>query len=715
MLKIGINGLGRIGKCVLLQLLLSNHANIEIKAINVTKLNIDDLEDYLAFDTFHSIHTKFQVQVLSPNSVQIGKHIIHYVQERDNKKIDWLGMGVDYLIDCTGAFLTEEKCKGHNAPYTIISSPAKDSMPTFIYGVNHTKYSGQTIVSGSSCTTNCLAPMLQHLDNVFGVNNCVFTTVHAATASQYVTDVIQKGARTDRSIFNNIIPHTTGASSSVISVLPHLQGKVFGTSVRVPVGNCSLVDAVIELKQPNINLQMIHDSIESSEFNKVVLSATNKKRVSSDFCTTTIPSILDVDASMELDNNKFKLFLWYDNEWSYSAQLIRLVETMFEKNSSRFVDTSRFVDDLYLQNKGVVCRFDFNVPLQKDGTVADTFRLDSTLSTVKSILNKGAKYIVLVSHFGRPKGYDAKYSTHFLIPFLSNLYKQPVQFLPDGVSLKSIETIQSNPSGIFLLENIRFHPEETVYEYDPNSCLSFLDIYKNLGDVFISDAFGCAHRKHLSVHAFSTFSKPFGYGHLIKRELDFLTALTSFDSNKRVLGIIGGNKVEDKLPVIESLKRIPNSQVYVAGGLATKYIPVPHDENVFVMQDGFGSDSLYETSPRYVNNLACKPETWNCFDIGTQSLTDLFEKIKNSDVIFWNGSLGVIEHPVYKLGSESLALNLLENTSKQVLIGGGETASLFGPNLPNHVYVSTGGGALLEYLRNKILLGKGLVGLDIFF
>lgn len=721
-IRIGINGLGRIGKCVLLQ--LYRDYSCEIKAINATKVRAHELEDYLSFDSVHGRHP-VNVKVINDQLVKIEHHEISLISERDPSKIDWVKLGVDYLIDCTGAFLTKDKCAAHNAPFTIISSPAKDDMPTFIYGVNHNEYKGEKIVSGSSCTTNCLAPMLSLLDKNFGVSEAIFTTIHAATASQYVTDVLQKGVRTDRSIINNIIPHTTGASSSVTAVMPHLKGKVFGTSVRVPVSNCSLVDLNVTFKRKNVTLDMVEDVVYNSGMLNYVFSITNKKRVSSDYMTTSIPCNLDLDASMDLYDGKVKLFLWYDNEWSYSTQLIHLVQTMFQKNKElkmlqakqeKFF--SHYVESFDLKGKGVVCRFDYNVPVNKDGQITDDFRITSTFDTINEISKGGADYVVLVSHFGRPDGKDPKYSTRVVLPALEKMLNTNVTFLPDGISKETINILNERPHGIYLLENIRFHKEETLYETNPSECEEFAKLYSQLGDVFISDAFGCAHRKHFSVHGISQFGKPFGYGCLIKKEVEALSSLTNLHSAK-VLGVIGGNKIKDKLPIIDSLKHLNNSTVFVAGGLARQYVPDRDSQktNVIIMEDGVGSIDLND-EPEYVESIA--NSLIPVYDIGTKAMVKLLLLTYGSDIIFWNGSLGYIEDSRYRKGSDSYVEYLLSSDclNKQIIIGGGETASLFNKEQlkeKKNIYVSTGGGALLEFLQNNILHKKTLVGLEIFY
>jgi phosphoglycerate kinase len=336
--------------------------------------------------------------------------------------------------------------------------------------------------------------------------------------------------------------------------------------------------------------------------------------------------------------------------------------------------------------------------------VTDDFRIASSIPTVKSILERKPKYIVITSHFGRPKGKNMNLSLRFLIPILEKYLGQEVKFLENGLSSVTLDTLRSDPSGIYLLENMRFHEEETNYE---NGSVeeAVVNIYRDLGDIFVCDAFGCAHRKHISIYAMKYFNKPYGYGHLIKKELTMIDKLIN-SGNKKVLGIVGGNKISDKLPLIHSLRQIKNSNIYIAGGLAKNY--KVSNLNEHIMTDGYGAANL-DSDPEYIEYIQ-NDTNINIYDIGDNSMQWLQHHIKNADIIFWNGSLGVIEHAFYKNGSIKLLDFLYEQKNKTIIIGGGETASLIKNKLEHeHIYVSTGGGALLEYLQNK-----SLVGLEIF-
>ena len=744
MIKVGINGFGRIGKCCFLQLIESN--KFQICALNSTQIKITEIEDYLKYDSTHFNYNKqFEIEILSDTKFRINHHIISFLSDRNLKNLEWSKYGCEYIIDCTGSFLTTKKCLDYNADYVIMSAPCKDNTKTFIYGVNDNLYQGEKIVSASSCTTNCLAPMLKILDDSYGIKNCVFTTIHATTASQFTVDIANTSLRTNRSIFNNIIPHTTGASSSVIQVLPGLKGKLHGTSVRVPVLNCSLLDVNIELNDTSISMNDIKKLLMSHPLYKVVYDVSEKRLVSCDFITTTTPTILDMNASIDMGNGKMKLMLWYDNEWSYSSQLIRLVERMHTYNThslnAHTLKSKYYIENINLENKGVVCRLDLNLPTN-NGVITDEYRLIAALDTIKYIQSQNPSYIVLTSHFGRPNGtgYQEKYSMEFLVPILEKHLGRFVKFLDAGISEATLSQLHKHPSiqninkptGIYLLENLRFYKEETEYEKMTDEEIQnnkIVQMYRKLGDIFICDAFGCLHRKHMSICAMSNFDKPYGYGLLIQKETHAIDMLLK-QTDKKILAIIGGNKIKDKLPIIESFKVLQGTQVFVAGGLARQYNMRNGNEpgnepgnesgnennldhNVIVMEDGFGNSNL-ELESLYIPNV--KDTAHNVYDIGTSSLNKLLELVDNSDIIFWNGSLGVIEHDIYKNGSLRL-IHFLNNTeNKTIIIGGGETASLLDnkDNKNNKIYVSTGGGALLEFLEKKIKTNNTLVGLELF-
>ena len=731
MIKVGINGFGRIGKCVFMQLL--NNSKFEICAINVPNMKITEIEDYLRYDSVHHYNKHFTLSIVSDNSFKINnENLITLLSDRNAENLNWKQYGCEYLIDATGAYLTTEKCQSHNIDYVVMSSPPKDNTNTFIYGTNQEKYKGENIVSGSSCTTNCVGPMLKILNDNYNIKYCSFTTIHSSTASQNTVDSTHTKSRTSRSIINNIIPHTTGASASITKVLPELFEKVYGTSIRVPVTTGSLVNLFVEFDEgEEVTLDSIKNLLKASPYFNKVFQVSQKNLVSSDFTSTTTPTILDVNASVSIGQNKFKLVLWYDNEWSYSSQLIRLVNYMFEYNN--VIKEKYYINNLDLNNKKVVCRVDFNI-VMKDGKIVDDFRIRSAIPTIKHILSQNPQYVILASHFGRPvldKGsllFDEKYSLKAIVDTVTKYLEMDVVFLPHGISELTLHKIEhdvinknlnknndTKPT-VYLLENLRFHTEETSYDKIniDGHANEVINLYKHLGNVYISDAFGCAHRKHMSIYGIKNFDQ-IGYGDLMKKEVESLNTLVN-SHDKKILCIMGGNKVADKMPLIDCLRLLPNSTIYVGGGIARSYNE--SHTNVIVMHDAFGNKKM-DDIPEYIkdiNDIYDKDSNtyeYNLFDIGTESLSELFKLIDESDVIFWNGSLGVIEHDIYRKSSTKLMEYLNNIPDKTVIIGGGETASLVETTSDN-VYVSTGGGALLEYVRDKILYGKNIPGLDIF-
>jgi phosphoglycerate kinase len=264
------------------------------------------------------------------------------------------------------------------------------------------------------------------------------------------------------------------------------------------------------------------------------------------------------------------------------------------------------------------------------------------------------------------------------------------------------------------IEPILYKCDNNIHDYiymlnkDNNEIVK---LYRQLGNVYISDAFGCLHRNHMSICDMKYTNKIFGYGYLIKKELDIFEILVNNPDNKKILGIIGGNKISDKLPLILSLRNIKNTELFISGGLALQYNE--EYDNVEVMHDGYGNKHIYNEPVYIESKYECLSCRYNFYDIGKDSYENLLDMINNSDIVFWNGSLGVIEHDIYKKGSVNLA-NYLINSNKKIIIGGGETASLFEKDRNDNVEISTGGGALLEYLHNKIINKTNLVGLQIF-
>ncbi|HEY5682473.1 MAG TPA: type I glyceraldehyde-3-phosphate dehydrogenase [Sulfuricaulis sp.] len=326
-IKVGINGFGRIGRMVF-RATIKDFPDIEVVAIN------DLLEpDYLAYMLKHdSVHGPFKgdVKVDGNNLIVNGKKI-RLTAIKDPAELKWNEVGADIVIECTGLFLTKETCDKHlkaGAKKVVQSAPSKDDTPMFVYGVNHDKYKGEAILSAASCTTNCLAPVAKVLNDNFGIKRGLMSTVHAATATQKTVDgPSNKDWRGGRGILENIIPSSTGAAKAVGKVIPELNKKLTGMAFRVPTSDVSVVDLTVELNK-DASYEQICEAMKKASDGplKGVLGYTNEKVVSTDFRGNTCPSIFDADAGIALDPSFVKVVAWYDNEYGYTCNLMRMVQ-----------------------------------------------------------------------------------------------------------------------------------------------------------------------------------------------------------------------------------------------------------------------------------------------------------------------------------------------------------------------------------------------------
>jgi glyceraldehyde 3-phosphate dehydrogenase len=328
-IKIGINGFGRIGRMVF-RAVAKDFPEMEIVAIN------DLLEpDYLAYMLkYDSVHGRFNGDVsVSGHNLMVNGKTIRLTAEKDPANLKWNEVGADIVIECTGFFLTKETCQKHidaGAKKVVQSAPSKDDTPMFVYGVNHAKYAGETIVSGASCTTNCLAPVAKVLNDNFGIKRGLMTTVHAATATQKTVDgPSNKDWRGGRGILENIIPSSTGAAKAVGVVIPELNKKLTGMSFRVPTSDVSVVDLTVELNTETTYAAICAAMKAASEGPmKGVLAYTEQKVVSTDFRGESCTSVFDAEAGMALDGTFVKVVAWYDNEWGYSSKVLEMVRVI---------------------------------------------------------------------------------------------------------------------------------------------------------------------------------------------------------------------------------------------------------------------------------------------------------------------------------------------------------------------------------------------------
>ena len=332
MIKVGINGFGRIGRLVF-RAAISQPEVFEVVGINDPFIDLDYMVYMVKYDT---IHGKFQGDVKAENGKLVvnGKAISVYA-EKDPANIGWAECGAEYVVESTGVFCTTEKASAHiaaGAKKVVISAPAKDKeTPTFVCGVNLDKYTpDMNVVSNASCTTNCLAPLAKVINDKFGIVEGLMTTVHSTTATQKTVDgPSAKDWRGGRAAAGNIIPSSTGAAKACALVIPELKGKLTGMAFRVPTLDVSVVDLTIRTEKATTMEEINAALKEASEtYMKGILGYTEDAVVSSDFYTDSRTSIYDATAGIALNSNFFKLVSWYDNEWGYSNKVLNLIAHM---------------------------------------------------------------------------------------------------------------------------------------------------------------------------------------------------------------------------------------------------------------------------------------------------------------------------------------------------------------------------------------------------
>ena len=333
MIKVGINGFGRIGRFVFRA--AQKRSDIEIVGIN-DLLDAEYMAYMLKYDTMHG---RFDgtVEVKDGNLVVNGK-TIRITAEKNPADLKWNEIGAEYVVESTGLFLSKDKAQGHidaGAKYVVMSAPSKDDTPMFVCGVNTDKYvKGTQFVSNASCTTNCLAPLAKVLHDNFGITDGLMTTVHATTATQKTVDgPSAKDWRGGRAAAGNIIPSSTGAAKAVGKVIPELNGKLTGMSFRVPTLDVSVVDLTVNLAKPATYAEICEAIKKASEGElKGILGYTDEDVVSSDFLGDTRTSIFDAKAGIALTDKFVKLVTWYDNEIGYSNKVLDLVAHMAKVN-----------------------------------------------------------------------------------------------------------------------------------------------------------------------------------------------------------------------------------------------------------------------------------------------------------------------------------------------------------------------------------------------
>ncbi len=327
-IKIGINGLGRIGRMVIRSIIETNNKKIEITHIN----NRTDLKNCSQLLKYDSVHGKFNAEIkYSEKYLFINKKKIYYSRETELNKINWKKNNVDIVLECTGKYNSKEKSFQHiknGAKKVIVSAPCKNADKTIVYGVNHKSIKkNDLVISAASCTTNCLAPVAYVLNQKFKIEKGFMTTIHSYTTDQRLLDNSHKDQRRARSAGQSIVPTSTGASKALAEIIPELKGKIEGVAMRVPTPNVSLVDLVFNSSK-NLSVNQINDSFkEASKKNlKNILDATEEKLVSIDFNHDSNSAIVDLSLTNVVGNKMGKVSAWYDNEWGFASRMLDIAK-----------------------------------------------------------------------------------------------------------------------------------------------------------------------------------------------------------------------------------------------------------------------------------------------------------------------------------------------------------------------------------------------------
>ena len=328
MIKIGINGMGRIGRMIVRTIIESNNKNLIIKHIN-NRTNSETCSNLLKYD---SIHGKFNAELsFDENQLIINKNKISFSQETDLNNINWKKLDVDYVFECTGKFNSKDKLLPHlknGAKKVIVSAPCKNADKTIVFGVNEVELKKEdNIISAASCTTNCLAPVAHVLNENFVIEKGFMTTIHAFTSDQRILDNSHKDPRRARSASQSIVPTSTGASKAIGEIIPSLKGKLEGVAMRVPTPNVSLVELIFCTKK-DLSIEGINSAFENfSRKQKIkVLETTKEKLVSIDFNHNPASSIVDTTLTNVVGKNMGKISAWYDNEWGFSNRMCDIAE-----------------------------------------------------------------------------------------------------------------------------------------------------------------------------------------------------------------------------------------------------------------------------------------------------------------------------------------------------------------------------------------------------
>ena len=532
--RVGINGFGRIGRNFF-RAVAASGADIEIVGVN----DLTDNKTLAHLLKYDSILGRLPGDVtFTEDEIAVDGKSFKALELRDPSQLPWGALGADIVIESTGIFTDANKARVHvdgGAKKVIISAPASNEDVTIVMGVNDDKYdpSAHTIISNASCTTNCLGPMAKAINDAFGIEQGLMTTIHAYTQDQNLQDGPHKDLRRARAAALNIVPTSTGAAKAIGLVLPELKGKLDGYALRVPIPTGSATDLTVTLRTAATAAEVnaaVKAAAEGSL--KGYLRYTEDPIVSSDIVTDPASCIFDAGLTKAM-GSQVKVVGWYDNEWGYSNRLADLALLVGKSLWTDPLTPMRTLDDLLavgVSGRRVLVRSDLNVPLDADGKITDDGRIRASMPVLTKLLNHGARVIV-TAHLGRPKGApEAKYSLRPVADRIAQLLGLPIGFALDTVGESARLLADSLENGqLLLLENVRFNPGETSKDDAERgefaAALALLTGGEDEGGAYVDDAFGAVHRKHASVYDVATLLPHYG-GDLVQTEVDVLRRLT---------------------------------------------------------------------------------------------------------------------------------------------------------------------------------------------
>ena len=557
-IRVGINGFGRIGRNTLRAAKKLGVKQLDFVAVN----DLTDTNTLAHLLKYDSVHGRFEGEVKAEkDALVVNGDSIRVLTEKDPAKLPWKDLGVDVVLESTGRFTDREQAALHlagGAKKVIISAPAKKEDLTVVYGVNHQSYDAAKhhVISNASCTTNCLVPVVKVILDRFGFVSGFMTTVHSYTNDQQILDLPHKDLRRARAAALSIIPTTTGAAKATALVLPEVKGKIDGVSLAG--SDARRVGRGAHLRGPE------GDDGRGSErrlppgggIGSAQGRARGQQRAAGLGGLHRVAAVEHGGRALHQRGQRHPgerdLVVRQRN-----GLLGAMRRSPAVRGRAAVKRTLESLDKAAFEGKRALVRVDFNCPI-KDGKVTDNTRIRAALPTIEYLRNRGAR-LVLLSHLGRPKGGpDPKYSMEPVVRELERVLGSPVTFLKDPLSEQAVtETRRMPRGGIAIAENTRFFPGEEKNDQELASS------FAALGDFYVNDAFGSAHRAHASTEAVARILKPAVSGFLMERELRYLGE-SLHEPKRPFVAVLGGAKISGKIDLISAL--LPKVDHVLLGG-----------------------------------------------------------------------------------------------------------------------------------------------------